>query len=45
MNHTFMFLRRVMTPTASLESGTGDPIPMSSPVSRGNRFGPSPSVL
>ena len=32
---TFIFLKRVITPTASLESGTGDPIPISSPVSRG----------
>ncbi len=28
-----------MTPTASLESGTGEPIPMSFPVSRGRSFG------
>lgn len=35
---TFIFLKRVMTRTASLERGTGDPMPMSIPVSRGSSF-------
>ena len=30
-----MLRSRVIIPTASAESGTGDPIPMSCPVSRG----------
>ena len=36
---TFIFLNRVITPTASLDSGTGDPIPISWPVSLGSNFG------
>lgn len=32
---TFMLRRRVITVTASAESGTGEPIPISCPVSRG----------
>ena len=31
-----MLRRRVITPTASAESGTGDPMPISFPVSRGS---------
>ena len=33
---TFMLRRRVIIPTASAESGTGDPMPISFPVSRGS---------
>jgi hypothetical protein len=33
---TFMLRRRVITPTASADSGTGDPMPISFPVSRGS---------
>ena len=35
---TFIFLSRVMISTASLDKGTGEPIPMSFPVSRGRSF-------
>lgn len=35
---TFIFRRRVMMPTASADSGTGEPIPMSCPVSRGSNL-------
>ena len=31
-----MLRRRVITPTASADSGTGDPMPISFPVSRGS---------
>lgn len=43
---TFIFRKRVMTPTASVDNGTGEPIPISCPVSRGSSFvvvGCSPS--
>ena len=33
---TFMLRRRVIIPTASADSGTGDPMPISFPVSRGS---------
>jgi hypothetical protein len=33
---TFMLRRRVITPTAWADSGTGDPMPISFPVSRGS---------
>jgi hypothetical protein len=33
---TFMLRRRVITPTTSTDSGTGDPMPISFPVSRGS---------
>lgn len=36
-----MFRSRVITPTASKDKGTGDPMPISCPVSRGNNFGVS----
>jgi len=36
---TFMLRRRVITPTASADSGTGDPMPISFPVSRGRGCG------
>ena len=40
-----MFLKRVITLTASVESGTGEPIPISSPVSRGRSLlGITPDV-
>ena len=32
---TFMLRRRVIIPTASADNGTGDPMPISFPVSRG----------
>lgn len=34
--YTFMLRNRVIIPTDSADSGTGDPIPISCPVSRGN---------
>jgi hypothetical protein len=36
---TFMLRRRVIIPTASADRGTGDPMPMSFPVSRGSGCG------
>jgi hypothetical protein len=36
---TFMLRRRVIIPTASEDRGTGDPMPMSFPVSRGSGCG------
>jgi hypothetical protein len=33
---TFMLRRRVIIPTASADNGTGDPMPISFPVSRGS---------
>ena len=33
---TFMLRRWVITPTASADRGTGDPMPISFPVSRGS---------
>jgi len=40
--YTFMLRSLVITSTASFDRGTGDPIPMSSPVSRGSNFGTFP---
>lgn len=42
-----MFRNRVIMPTASEDRGTGEPIPMSCPVSRGSNLGLSlePSVV
>jgi hypothetical protein len=36
---TFMFLNLVITCTASADNGTGEPIPISWPVSRGKSLG------
>lgn len=38
VTRTFIFLKRVIIRTASVESGTGEPMPMSWPVSLGSNF-------